>query len=269
MLNRYFRGAHGRCSLLVTDGGASVQHLEPTGVGQAASAAVSRRDGPPRIAGILAGHDDDRDSLAIMAARFPVVRRLVGGDSFDLMARRFVQRQSPGSLSRHHHDGAFARFIRGQGAAASFEYVADIVELEDACKRARDCAEVRPLGARAFASLPVERLNGVRVELHRSFGLVASRFPIVTVWQNNRHGDRGSMIERWRAEDALVVRSFRKVEVWRLPAGGMLFFGALAQGQSVAAAARAAMAGTAQFDLAANRAMLDKSNVVVGFREVP
>lgn len=244
-----------------------MRHLEPIGVGPAAAVAVSLRAGPPRTAGNLAEHDDDRDSLAIMAARFPVVRRLVGEDSFELMARRFVRRLPPGALGRHDHGGAFARFIRSQGAATSFEYVADIAELENACNRARDCGEARPLGARAFASLPVARLNDVRVELHPSFSLVPSRFPIVSVWLSNRRGDRGGMIERWRAEDALVVRPFRKVVVWRLPVGGHAFFGALAQGQSVAAAARAAMAGTAQFDLAANRAILAKSNAVVAFRE--
>jgi hypothetical protein len=245
----------------------AVRHLEPIGVGPATAVAVSMRAGPPRTAGDLAEHDDDRDSLAIMAARFPVVRRLVGEDSFDLMTRRFARHLPPGALGRHHHGGAFARFIRSQGAATSFEYVADIAELENACNRARDCVEARPLCARAFASLPADRLDGVRVELHPSFGLVRSRFPIVTVWQNNRCGDRGGIIERWRAEDALVVRPLRKVVVWQLPAGGHAFFGALAQGHSVAAAARAAMAGTAQFDVAANRTILAKSNAVVAFRE--
>jgi hypothetical protein len=220
----------------------------------------------PRIAGILAEHDADRD-VAIMTALFPAVRRLVGADSFDLTARRFVRRQLCGGLGRHDHDRAFARFIRSQGAGASFAYVADIAELENAYNSARNCVAARPLGARALASLSVERLDGVRVELHPSFGLVSSRFPIVTVWRNNRHGDRGGMIGRWCAEDALVVRPFRKVEVWRLPAGGHAFFGALARGHTVAAAVRAATAATAQFDLAANRVLLAKSNVVVGFRE--
>jgi hypothetical protein len=246
--------------------GRAEPHLQQVAAGADASVAVPMRAGPPRIAGILVGRDDDRHSIVIMAARFPVVRRLVGEDSFDLMARRFVRRQLCGSPSRHEHGEAFARFIRSQSAAASFAYVADVAELENAHNRARDCAEVRPIGAAAFAALPPQQLDGVRVELHPSFGLVSSHFPIVTVWQNNRHGDRGGMIERWCAEDALVVRPLRKVEVRRLPAGGHTFFAALAQGQSVAVAARAALAVTAQFDLAANRAMLAKSNAVVGFR---
>jgi hypothetical protein len=245
----------------------AVPHLEQVAVGADVSVPVSMRADPRRNVGILAERDDDRDLLAVMAARFPVVRRLVGEDSFDLMVRRFVRRQLCSSRGRGEHGEAFAPFIRSQGAAASFAYVADVAEVETAYDRARDCVEARPLGARAVASLPVQRLNGLRVELHPSVGLVSSRFPIVTVWHNNRRGDRGGMIERWRAEDALVVRPFRKVEVWRLPAGGHAFFAALAQGQSVAAAARAARAGTAQFDLAANCALLAKSNVVVGFRE--
>lgn len=242
-------------------------HLEQIAVGPDASVAVAMRADPLRIDPTLAGRDNDRDLLAVMAARFPVVRRLVGEDSFDLMARRFIRRRPCRSPGRRDDGEAFAGFIRSQGAAASFAYVADIAALEDVYNRARDCVEARPLGARAFASLPAQRLNAVRVQLHPSFGLVTSRFPIVTIWQSNRRGDRRGAIERWRPEDALVVRRSRSVEVWRLPAGGHAFLRALAHGQSVAAAACEAMAESAQFDFAANRALLAKSNAIVGFCE--
>ena len=84
-------------------------HLEQIAVGTDASVAVAMQTDPLRIAPILAGRDDDRDLLAIMAARFPVVRRIVGEDSFDLMARRFVGRQLCGSLGRLADGEPFAK----------------------------------------------------------------------------------------------------------------------------------------------------------------
>ena len=42
--------------------------------------------------------------------------------------------------------------------------------------------------------------RGVRVVLHPSVFLVASRFPIVTIWENNQSDGENAMIERWRAE---------------------------------------------------------------------
>jgi hypothetical protein len=66
--------------------------------------------------------------------------------------------------------------------------------------------------------------------------LVQSRFPIVTIWENNRNNDGDGMIERWIAEAAVVARPFLKVEVRRLPSGGYAFLSALTQGKTVATA---------------------------------
>ena len=89
---------------------------------------------------------------------------------------------------------AFPRFLRSRGAAASIEYVADIAELEMAHDKARRAADARPVGAQAFAPLSIKRLKGLRVELHPSVSLVASRFPIVTIWENNRCDGEPGMI---------------------------------------------------------------------------
>jgi hypothetical protein len=51
------------------------------------------------------------------------------------------------------------------------------------------------------APLP-EKHNWQRVVLHPSVFLVASRFPIVTIWKNNQSDGENAMIERWRAESA-------------------------------------------------------------------
>ena len=95
-------------------------------------------------------------------------------------------------------------------------------------------------------------------------GLVASRFPIVTIWKNNRRGNHDGPIERWGGEAALVARPALEVRVWRLAPGGHAFFAALAEGQAVAAAAAAATVTTPDFDLAANRALLIRCGVVIG-----
>jgi putative DNA-binding protein len=209
---------------------------------------------------------EEASALAILATRFPAVRRLVGFHSFANIARRFISSEPPGVPIPLRHGENFSRFLRSQGNAASIEYVADIAELEMACNRARYAADIRPLDAKVLSSLRAAQLNGLRLSLHPSVFLVRSRFPIVSVWERNRSaGDRG-MIERWRAEEALVARPFAEVEVRRLPRGGCAFIGALSQGQTIAAAIKEGTANAPVFDSNGNLAFLIGADVVVGIR---
>jgi hypothetical protein len=94
--------------------------------------------------------------------------------------------------------------------------------------------------------------------------LVASRFPVVTIWEANQSDDGDGMIERWGAEAALVARPFAGVVVHRLPHGGHAFMAALLEGKTMAQAVEAGAAAVPAFDPAANLAMLVASNIVVG-----
>jgi hypothetical protein len=94
--------------------------------------------------------------------------------------------------------------------------------------------------------------------------LVQSRFPIVTIWENNQCDDENGMIDRWSAEAALVARPFLEVEVRRLLPGGYTFLSALSEGQTAAMAVRAAMTATSEFEVASNLAVLIDANAIVG-----
>jgi Putative DNA-binding domain len=220
-----------------------------------------------RVGGRLGAQRRKASPVDVLAARYPVVRRLVGEESFRAIAHPFVAGEPPRFAACHDDGDAFPRFLRSLGDAASIEYVADIAELELAWDKARRAADARPVGLRAFAPLSLKRLKGLRVELHPSVFPVVSRFPIVTIWENNRCDGEPGMISRWRAEAALVARPFIEVEVRRLPRGGHAFIAALAAGQTMAVAAEAGTAATSDFDVVANLMALIDAEIVVGLRE--
>lgn len=197
-----------------------------------------------------------------LVASYPVVHRLVGDESFRAMAHRFVASEPARRSGLLHRGESFPRFLRGLGKTASIEYVADIAELEMARSKACQAADELPLDAQAVAALPAE----ARVVLHPSVLLVASRFPIVTIWKNNQLDGEGAVIERWRAECALVARPFHEVEVHCLSRGGHAFICALAEGHTIAMAIEAGRAVMPDFDTAANLALLAEANIVVGLR---
>jgi hypothetical protein len=148
------------------------------------------------------------------------------------------------------------------------ENVADIAELEVAYRKAEHAADARPIDAKRSLAWQAEHADSVCVVLHPSVHLVASRFPIVTIWQINRNKNDNCAIERWRPEAALVTRPFRQVEIHSLSSGAHTFIRALARGQSVAIAARTAIGATPEFDAAASLTLLAEANAVVGIRQV-
>src|SRR5262245_18625013 len=95
----------------------------------------------PRHAGI------DTFLIRALAARYPVVRRLLGDDSFLDVARRFVAMQPPRLPIVQHFGEMFPLYLRNLGDAVSFEYVADMAELEAARTRAYHSADASPIDA--------------------------------------------------------------------------------------------------------------------------
>jgi hypothetical protein len=179
------------------------------------------------------------------------------------MVRRFIVAERSCPARRFPNWEAFPSFLRGQGKAASIEYVADIADPEVARGKAKYAADARPIRAQAFPSLAAE----LRLVLHPSIFLVASRFPIVTIWENNQSEHENGRVGQWSAECALVARPFLEVEVRRLPPAGHAFISALSQGRTIAAALDAATATDPQFDIAINRALLIEANIVIGICE--
>ena len=203
--------------------------------------------------------------IRALAARYPVVRRLIGDESFLDVARRFVAMQPPRLPIVQHFGETFPHYLRSLGDSASFEYVADIAELEAARARAHHSADATALDAQALPFLSTVRFHEYGVILHPSVALVASRFPIVTIWRANQTDSGGGRLDRWRPEAALIARPFLDVDVLLLPAGGHAFMSALSTGSTIAAAAAIATADDPGFDLDASLTMLADANIVVGF----
>src|SRR5262249_53564043 len=147
-------------------------------------------------------HRNRTDLIEILAAQYPVIRRLVGDLSFRIVARRFILSEPPSIPIAPSFGDNFPRFLRGQSNTASFEYVADSARLGMFRTRPRRAANVRPLAVETLLSLR-DQLNGLYLTLHPSVGLVQSRFPIVTIWENNHSDGESGIIDRWRAETAL------------------------------------------------------------------
>jgi hypothetical protein len=200
--------------------------------------------------------------MNFIASRFPVVRAIVGHESFSERVRQFVLAHPPRSPVLLNYGGAFPGFIRDLGAEACFKYVADIAELELARARAYHAADAFPITPDAFAGIAADRLGELRVSLHPSVSVVASRFPIVSVWQSNQV-DGQAVVRNWGRESALIARPELDVEVWKLPPGGFAFVTSLAKGLTMAEAIAGGLRESDEFDLPTNLSILIGARIVV------
>ena len=207
--------------------------------------------------------------VAALAERFPVVQRLVGEEFFRGMARAFVTQDPPRSPVPMQLGATFPAFIDGFDPVAAIPYLGDVARLELARSRAAHAADAASLSADDLASMPAAALADTRVTLHPSISVVASRHPIVSIWEAHHEAEAIAPVQSWTAETALVARPFHAVDLWRLPAGGGAFLTALARGMTVAQAAKTARGADAAFDIDANLAILFGARVMVELAEDP
>jgi hypothetical protein len=202
--------------------------------------------------------------IKVVAARFPVARRLLGEDCFFESIRRFIAAQPPRSPLLLEYGDGFPQFLRRLGD--DIGCIADVADLEVARARAYHAADAAALPPQAFAAIPAQRLARLRLTLHPSMSLLPSRFPIVSLWHAHQEpGD--ATLRQSRPEAALIARPMLEVEVWNLPPGGFAFLTALSRGAAMAEAAEAATDAAPDFDLAVNLALMIAANIVTGFRE--
>ena len=103
--------------------------------------------------------------VSSLAARFPVVGRLVGDEFFGAMARCYVIDQPPRSPVLLLYGDTFPEFIENFVPAGSIEYLADVARLEFAKGRAYHATDASPLHRKIMAALRADRLNEILTQV--------------------------------------------------------------------------------------------------------
>jgi hypothetical protein len=198
-----------------------------------------------------------------IAARYPVVRKLLWDDAFNRAAHLYVTSEPPRSPVMLEYGDSFPQFLRNVGRCAASDYLADVAELEAARTRAYHAADAKPLPRDAFAALAPEDLPDLQVTLHPSVTLLRSRFPVVSIWEANRQ-DNDNAVSLWKPECALVARPHGQVEVRAISAGAHAFMTAVAEHHTIGAAIAQGMASVPDFDLAECFSALIAADIAVG-----
>ena len=184
-----------------------------------------------------------------LAERFPICLQLVGDEFFRAMAQCYVRERLPRTPMLFEYGDAFATFVSDFAPAHELPYLPDVARLEYAVGQAYHAADAAPLSLDFLRALPHERLDSATAILHPSTHVVASAYPIVSIWRRHMSDDEIPPVELDQSEEALVVRPELAISVSTLPAGGSAFVDALRSGGTFGEAVNAATALAADFKL--------------------
>ncbi len=204
--------------------------------------------------------------IQVLEARYPVVLRLVGEEFFRGMARLYLEAAPPRSAVLAEFGGGLAEFIGGFEPAKDLPYLADIARLEWLQHVAYHAADALPIGAGELSMVAAATVPRLKFSLHPSVGILASDFPVVSIWETNKRDDAVKTIRLDQGgETALVVRPALDVETRKAPPGTDSFLAALATGQALAEAAATAQAANNHFNVQMALATVIDAGAIIAY----
>ncbi|MFO1169816.1 MAG: DNA-binding domain-containing protein [Hyphomicrobiaceae bacterium] len=205
--------------------------------------------------------------IQVLEARYPVVLRLVGEDFFRGLGRLYVEAHLPRSPILAEFGGELAAFLASFEPARGLPYLPDVARLEWLQHVAYHAADALPLAPGDLASVAAATIPKLRFTLHPSVGIVASTYPIVSIWETNRRDETVSPIRLDQgAETALVVRPALEVETRKAPTGTDIFIDALGRGVTLAEAATDARTRNDHFNVQLALATVIEAGALIGYR---
>jgi hypothetical protein len=180
------------------------------------------------------------------------------------MARVFVEAHPPETPVLMEYGAAFPLFLQAFPPVAGLPYLCDVARLELARGRAYHAADDPPVALDQMAAAAQADPEGLRLRLHPSAGLIASRWPVVSIWRANQPGADGR-VTATGVEYALVARQgLDAVFVRTLGVAEYRFLQALMAGHGLGAAAAAGGgAADAAFDPSQPLARLIAEGLIV------
>lgn len=233
---------------------------DPGAVQQAFGAALFERGRDAALAPLLKG-DARRVGIyrgnlgagwrRALASSHPVLRRLVGEEAFEALARAYGHAHPSQDPDLNRFGVALPAFLEGFAPAADHPYLPDVARLEWLVHEAYYAPDgAGGDAAAALAGLDPAGFEACRARLHPALRLHASPWATAALWLAHQDGGPDFPEHIERASHALVLRRRWLVEVMEIGAAEHAALACLARGGDFGAALDAAFALDAGFDLA-------------------
>lgn len=188
-----------------------------------------------------------------LQAIYPSIQRLVGEGFFKYLANSYIRAYPSQSGNLHDFGRHLTAFIKEFEPAATVPYLTDVARLEWAQHEVFHAAEHSPLDLHRLATVPDERRSELRFYLHPASRLIASRYPVFSIWEacQNESETAQTVSADDHGEQVLVVRPQERIEIHRLNHAEHTFLKSLEGGYRLESAYARAANVDKRFDLTA------------------
>lgn len=187
-----------------------------------------------------------------LAGLYPALLALVGEEAFTELVRAYASAHPPEDGRLTHYGTEMASFLRGWPAAAGMAWLADLAELEEAGFAVFRAPDRPPLDPRALAGLAEEEAAALRFEFGAHVRLVASSWPVLSLYRFALGSlvlsdtQAGRLLDR-EGERVLVVRIEDESRFVGLEPAVHAFLRSIADGAALADAISAGLASSGDF----------------------
>jgi len=190
---------------------------------------------------------------AVLAAVYPVIRRLVGEAYFDQAARGYIAAHPSLSGNVHDYGAGFGDYLGGCPGGDTLPYLPDTARLEWAYHSAFHGERREPLDIDGLRAVPPEDQHRLRLILQPSARLLTSDYPVLHIWRVNQDSWAGDPTVDLTEGGVrlLILRQDFEVALQPLGAGEHAWLRGLARGLSLLDSQQLAAAQAPEFDLGA------------------
>ena len=204
-----------------------------------------------------------------LADVYPVIERVVGEAFFRFTARRFIQRYPSLCGDLHEFGRELAAFLSESTGEHGLLYLTDVAALEWAYHEVFHAGVALPLDLAHLARVADEDQDRLRLRLHPARRLIASRYPILAIWEANRSdGSPEDVIDLDAGGDFLLVaRRDLECVIERITPGEFVFLAEIGEGATLEQACEAAVSADSDLDVAATVRRFVADHTIAGFHD--
>lgn len=173
-----------------------------------------------------------RNNLAVglrdaLRNAFPNLRKVLGDNNFDLIAREYSKAHLPKSPIMAEYGAEMPRFVAGFAALSDLPYLPDIARIDQGLRRAYHAADHTPIKA----DIILAAQNDGKLTLAPSVQVIQSAYPLFDIYQTVQ-GHRDAL-PRALPQDVMILRPEFDPFVHPLPKGGAKYLEALVETGSI------------------------------------
>jgi len=116
---------------------------------------------------------------------YPVVKRLIGDDCFNMIAVEFIRLHPPEQAALLFYGQGLIEYLKQHPVVTDLGYLSDVAKLEFAHHIAFHSADVDGLSIEKLAGVPPEQLGEIYFTPHPSMSLIESDYAVDAIWHEN------------------------------------------------------------------------------------